>query len=118
MRYPLSYLFLFYAYECFCYMFVWSPSVCLVQWKVEESIRSPRFGGWRYSCELQCSLCLTVALSLWPHHFLLKMTSILLIFLLNINVFIFGGLELESFVFGLWESFEGVVVWIWGYSDF
>lgn len=29
-------------------------------WKLEESFRSPRFGDWRYSCELQGSLCLTV----------------------------------------------------------
>lgn len=50
-----------------------------------------------------------MALSLWPHHFLLKVTSILLIFLLNINVFIFGDLELESFVLSLWESFGGLL---------
>lgn len=34
-----SYLFLFYAYECFCYMFVWSPSVCLVPVEIRRELQ-------------------------------------------------------------------------------
>lgn len=111
VRYPLLNLTYFYFMRMSVFatclyghhLCAWCP------WKLEESFRSPRFGDWRYSCELQCSLCLTVALSLCPHHFLLKVTSILLIFLLNINVFMFGGLELESFGFGLWKSLGGLL---------